>query len=163
MGILQELDNDYKIAEDWLLNYELKKEQYYRDLNYIRDENPMHEVYVRTGPGNIVMQKVVTLAELDRAEKWLLTIELVQNKLGPKKRAFLEVRREARRMNHTVNGREVWRGYVQTHYADRMAKEYATSMDKYWLSERAIMYWWKTLVETTRLIALKRGCSFGKK
>jgi hypothetical protein len=162
LSIYQELNNDYKVAEDWLLNYEARKKQYYSDLGYIRDENSRPEVFIRTGPGNIVMQKVISLAELERTENWLITVELVESLFGPKKTVFLAVRRSAKRMNQTVNGREVWRTYVQQHYANEMAKIYSAPHEKFWLSDRAIMYWWKSMVDLTQLIALKRGCMFAK-
>jgi hypothetical protein len=160
--ILQELSKDYDIAEEWLLNYDARKKQYYSDLGYIRDEDSRPEVFIRTGPGNVVMQKVISLAELDRTENWLITVELVESLFGPKKKMFLAVRREAKRMNMTVNGREVWRTYVQRHYAEEMSKLYNCPPEKFWLSDRAIMYWWKSMIELTRILALKRGCVFAK-
>jgi len=158
--VLRELDQDFETAAEWLLFYEDRKKQYFSDLNYIRDERSMPEVYVRTGAGNIVLQKVISQAELDETEKWLITVELVENMLGPKKKVFLEVRRAARRKNCTVNGHEVWRGYVQKKYAEEMAKQYNASIDKFWISEDSITLWWKSIVATTRLLAYKKGCEF---
>ena len=74
----------------------------------------------------MVLHKVISLAELDQTERWLITVEMVQEMLGPKKRLFLELRRRAAHQHKTVNGREVWRNYVQTHYANNMAKHYNT-------------------------------------
>lgn len=162
LSIYQALDNDYKIAEEWLLNYEARKKQYYSDLGYIRDENSRPEVFIRTGPGNIVMQKVVSMAELERTENWLISTELVESTLGPKNQIFLAVRRDAKRMNQMVNGREVWRTYVQRQYAEKMAQEYKTPVEKFWLSDRAVMYRWKAIVNLTLYVAIKRGCSFAK-
>jgi len=157
--VLREIGQDFETAAEWLLFYEDRKKQYFSDLNYIQDERSMPEVYVRTGAGNVVMQKVVRLAELERAEKWLLTIELVESMLGPKKRTFLDVRREARQKNMTVNGHEVWRVYVQRHYAERMAELNNSSMiDRWWISDQTLTSWWKEIVGLTRILAYKRGC-----
>jgi len=158
--ILREIGQDFETAAEWLLFYEDRKKQYYIDLNYIRDESSMPEVFVRTGTtGNVVLQKVISQAELDKTEKWLLTIEMVESMLGPKKKTFLEVRREARKKNRTVNGHEVWRGYVQQRYAEQMAKFNNSNMiDRWWLGDRTITVWWQELVALTRLLAYKRSC-----
>jgi len=159
--VLRELDQDFETAAEWLLFYEDRKKQYFIDLNYIRDERSMPEVFVRAGAtGNVVLQKVISQAELDETEKWLITVELLENMLGPKKKVFLEIRRTARRNNRTVNGHEVWRSYVQKRYAEEMAKQYSTSIDKFWISEDTITLWWKSIVATTRLLAYKKGCEF---
>jgi hypothetical protein len=118
----------------------------------------MPEVFVDTGPGNVVVQKVISLTELDKTEQWLITVELVQGMLGPKKRLFLELRRQAAHKNKTVNGREVWRNYVQSHYAEEMARAYNGVPEKFWLSDRTLTIWWREIVDLVRLVALKRGC-----
>ncbi|MCE5286963.1 MAG: hypothetical protein LLG02_14115 [Pelosinus sp.] len=157
-NVIQELKNDYDTAEEWLLFYPERLKQYYSDLNYIHDENRMHEVNVPTGPGNVVLQKVVSLAELDATEKWLITVELFESMLGPKKKLFLELRRKAAGRRKTVNGREVWRNYVQSHYAEEMGRQNFTSPNKFWLHDNTITNWWDEMVELLRLVALKRGC-----
>jgi hypothetical protein len=157
-SILQELEKDYDTAAEWLLYYQDRLTQYYKDLNYIHDETHMPEVFVDTGPGNVVVQKVISLTELDKTEQWLITVELVQGMLGPKKRLFLELRRQAAHINKTVNGREVWRNYVQSHYAEEMAREYSTTPDKFWLHDNTITNWWNEIVGLVRLVALKKGC-----
>lgn len=160
-SVLQQLIKDFETAAEWLLFYEDRLKQWQRDCYVIREEINAPEIFVRTGStGNIVMQKILSLAELDKTEQWLLTIELVQSMLGPKKKTFLAVRRAARRMNKTINGHEVWRGYAQVNYAKAMATAYRTTPDKFWLSDHTITNWWKQLVELTQKIAYKRGCEF---
>jgi len=158
--VLREISQDFETAAEWLLFYEDRKKQYFIDLNYIRDESSMPEVFVRTGTtGNVVLQKVISQAELDKTEKWLLTIEMVESMLGPKKTTFLEVRREARKKNRTVNGHEVWRGCVQQRYAEEMARKNNTTMiDQWWITDQTITAWWREMVGLTRLLAYKRGC-----
>ncbi|MBP2654986.1 MAG: hypothetical protein H6Q73_2555 [Firmicutes bacterium] len=159
--ILREISQDFETAAEWLLFYEDRKKQYYSDLNYIRDERSMPEVFVRTGTtGNVVIQKVISLEELEQTEKWLLTVELVESILGPKKKTFLAIRREARRKNRKINGHEVWRGYVQRRFAEEMSNIYQVPSDKFWLSEDSITLWWKNMVATARLLAYKTGCRF---
>lgn len=156
--LLQELDKDYITAEEWLLHYKNRLTQYYKDLNYISTESHVPGVFVQTGPGNVVLQTVVSLAELEKTEKWLITVELFRDMLSPKKRLFLELRQKAAKRNKTVNGREVWRSYVQKHYAEEMARMYNGVPEKFWLSDHAITNWWKEIVRLMRLVALKRGC-----
>jgi hypothetical protein len=68
-SILQELENDYVTFAEWLLYYQDRLKQYYKDLNYFPDETHMPEVFVDTGHGNVVVQKVISLAELDKTER----------------------------------------------------------------------------------------------
>lgn len=161
-SILQELKNDFVTAEEWLLYYPERLRQYYQDLNYITNETVVPETFVSSGPGNIVLQKVVSMAELEKTEKWLLAVEMVHDILGPKKLLFLELRRRASSKKKTVNGREVWRGYVQQHYAEEMARRYNSKTDKFWLSDHSITIWWQEIVGLMRLVALKKEC-FQKK
>jgi|GEM_PF-2273311 len=154
----QELNNDYDTAEEWLLHYQERLKQYYKDLSYIRSETQMPEVFVRTGPGNVVMQKVISLAELEKRERWLIVVEMVQDMLGPKKLLFLELRRKAADKNKKVNGREVWRSYVQVHYSDEMSKLHSITSDKFWLHDNTITNWWIEIVSLVRIVALKKGC-----
>ena len=157
-NVLKERDIDRCTAEEWLLHYQSRKSQYYSDLNYVTESSGMPEVFVKMGPGNIVMQKVVSLADLEHAEKWLLVIEGVQDTLGPKKRLFLDLRRKAAGLNKTVRGQVVWRTYVQSHYAEIMAKEHGTTKDIFWLHDNTIGKWWNEIVEMVMYVALKKGC-----
>jgi len=157
-ALQQELNNDYDTAEEWLLHYQVRLTQYYKDLSCIRSETQMPEVFVRTGPGNVVMQKVISLAELEKRERWLIVVEMVQDMLGPKKLLFLELRRKAANKNKKVNGREVWRSYVQVHYSDEMSKLYSITSDKFWLHDNTITNWWIEIVSLVRIVALKKGC-----
>lgn len=158
-NILQELDEDFDTAEEWLLYYPERLKLYYQDLNYISGGTKASpEVYAQTGPGNIVLHKVVSLSELDKTEKWLITVEMVQDMLGPKKRLFLELRRKAADRKKTVNGREVWRSYVQKQFADEMAGMYNGVPENFWLTDRTLTIWWREIVNLLRLVALKRRC-----
>jgi hypothetical protein len=158
-NILQELDQDFDTAEEWLLYYPERLKLYYQDLNYISGGTAaVPEVFVQTGPGDIVLHRVVSLSELDKTEKWLITVEMVQDMLGPKKKLFLDLRRKAADRKKTVNGREVWRSYVQKQFADEMARQYNGVPEKFWLSDQSLSAWWKNIVELMRLVALKRGC-----
>ncbi len=156
--ILQELKSDYDTAEEWLLNYSARRKQYYQDLNYISNETNRPEVFARSEPANVVIQKVISLAELDQTEQWLIVIELVETILSPKKKLFLEMRRKAADKRKMVNGREVWRNYVQRHYADEMVKIYGFTPEKFWLSDNTITNWWSQIVGLAQMIALKKRC-----
>lgn len=158
LKILEEIKNDYETAAEWLLYYPARFKQYHDDLNYICNEKRMSEVAVNSGYGNVVVQKVISLAELEKTERWLIVIELVHGMLGPKKSLFLQLRRKAGYINKKVNGREVWRSFVQTHYSEEMAKEYNTTLDKFWLHDNTITHWWNEIVSLVRLVALKKGC-----
>ena len=162
--VRRELQNDFQTAAEWLLFYEDRLRQWEQDSRYIREEvagtNMEWCVASRTGPGNVVLSKVISLAELDKQEKWLLAVQLVHEMLSPKKQVFLAVRRQARRKNQTVNGHEVWRTYVQANYAKEMAKLYNAPQERFWLTERTITEWWRWMVNLLRLVAYKKGCEF---
>lgn len=149
--ILTELANDLVEAEEWLLNYKARLRQWQQDSNSIREESNAPEVYVRTGPNkNIIIQKVVSLEELNKTENWLLAVEFFEKTIDYYDRLFLEIRRQAHQKckEQHVRGRPAWRGYVITKWAESMP-------DK--LSEDRVSDWWKQLVELMRLIGLKRG------
>lgn len=157
-AMLQELKSDYITSEEWLSYYPARLKQYYQDLNYISTETNRPEVFSRSEPANVVIQKVISLAELDKAEQWLIVIELVETMLAPKKKLFLEIRRKAASQKKMVNGHEVWRTYVQRHYADEMVKIYGSTPEKFWLAENTITNWWSQIVGLAELIALKKRC-----
>ena len=156
--ILKELKSDYDTSEEWLLYYPTRLKQYYQDLNYISTETNRPEVFARSEPANVVIQKVISLAELDKTEQWLIVIELVETMLAPKKKLFLDIRRQAAKQRKMVNGHEVWRNYVQRHYADEMVKIYGSSPEKFWLHDNTITNWWSQIVGLAQLIASKKRC-----
>lgn len=164
--ILQELKNDYKTAEEWLLFYNEREAQYEADSRYILDESP---AFKNTGKSTVYSNsyteyKVVQLESLDNSEKWLTTIKLVESMLSPQKQIFLEMRRRAAQKNKTLlankKRRTNWILFVQQHYFATMTKKSAKNREKYWLSEKTIENWWQEIVNATRIIALKRRCVF---
>lgn len=147
--IIHELEAYLQEAEEWLLNYTARLRQWQIDSNSIREESNTPEVYVRTGPGgNIVVQKIVSLAQLDYAENWLLAVEAVVESLDDERKEFLAVRRDAnlKMREKKVKGCPAWRGYVKTNYPFQT------------LTDKMISDWWINMVELMRLVALKRGC-----
>lgn len=163
--IIQELRKDYRTAEEWLIFYRERKEQYYDDMRYIRDESPSFDFHKAIASGSSWTEyKAIQIFNLENDEKWILTVEIIQEMLSDKKAVFLEMRRRAARKNKTLydqgKPKVNWIMFVQEHYANFMAKQYHTPKEKFWLSENTIKAWWKEIVNTTRLIALKKKCKF---
>ena len=150
--IIAELQADLDEAAEWLLNYAARLKQWQQDGNSIREENNAPEIYIKTGPNkNIIMQKVISLAELDYAENWLLAVEILVETLDDEKRNFLEIRREAHKKTQYlgIRGRPAWRGYVRQQWEHT---EHGP------ITDNNISDWWQELIQLMRLIALKRGC-----
>lgn len=157
-NIVNEIKRDESEAADWLLYYHDRKHEYYKDLNILQNTNQVSEVNIRAGVGNPTQDKIVRLSGLVKTEKWLETIEIVEDNLSPRTKTFLKVRREAAYSNRNVRGRPAWIIYVQHHYAKEMAKLTNRQPEDFWLSDPTIKLWWKKLIDLTVKAALKRGC-----
>lgn len=158
MDALAEIKRDNEISSDWLLYYPFRKKQYYEDLLDIENSSPRSEVKVRTGPGNQTMQKAVKKLDLSHTELWLQSVEIVEGIFNEKKLVFLQVRREAAYIVKNIRGRPAWVVYVQQQYADRMAKRYNTTPERFWVSETTLKDWWREMVEVMARVAIKKGC-----
>lgn len=164
-NIIEQIKKDYRTTEDWILLYYEKRAEYYKEARHIRDRSYCMDVG-RGGESIIRWQdfQVIQFADLDYMEKWLLAVELMWATLSPKKKIFVEQRRRAEQKNRYLReqrkGRINWILFVQEHYANEMAKKYSRKPEEYWSSEGTVKIWWKEIIDLTRLIAIKKGCSF---
>lgn len=160
INILEEIKEDNKEAAEWLLYYPFRRRQFYKDKqDEICASSALPEVVTRTGPGNPTAVHALRLSNLVKCEQWLEVVEVVESVVGEKKLVFLKYRREAAYITQRVKGRPAWVLYVQRHYADEMAKRYASNPEAFWLSEKTMKHWWEQLVDITARIAIKKNNS----
>ena len=139
-------------AAEWLLNIADRRRQYVQR----QSEFSCLSVVTSDGqpsahnPGRPTERMGMQLVDLEAAKCWIMTIELVESMLSPKKSAYLQLRREANGMPGTgERGRPAWVGYVQCALINRHGID---------LSESAMLNWWHEIVELTVRVAIKRGC-----
>ena len=154
--ILTDIKRDNATAEDWLINYPERRMKYLEDFEIRFDKKTYCEVPTRSGPGRPTEVMLPRLDRLMETEKWLVTIEKVQDTIGPKKKAFLYLRREAKHMDH-------WRPYVREQYAILMADRLNGAPHNFMLGLDTISDWWHEIIELTVRLALMRGCNFRRR
>lgn len=140
-----------KQAAEWLINIDLKRRQ------YVQNQQEFSVLSVVNGdgqpsahnPGHPTERKGMQLADLESMRCWIITIEMVESMLSPKKTAFLQYRREAETMRDGDPGRPAWVDYVQANLSRHHGIE---------IERRTLFDWWRELVELTVRVAIKRGC-----
>lgn len=139
-------------ASDWLLNIADRRRQYVQR----QSEFSCLSVITSDGqpsahnPGRPTERMGMQLVDLEAAKCWIMTIELVESMLSPKKMMFLQLRREAGELPGTGDpGRPSWVPYVQSNLVCRHGID---------LSRDAMFDWWHELIELTVRVAIKRGC-----
>lgn len=144
------LPND--LAADWLLHVNSRRRQYFQQ----QSEFAVLSVAVSDGqpsahnPGKPTERKGLQLADIENAKQWIITIELVEGMLSPKKRLFLDIRRAAEAQKYDRdNGRPDWVPYVSVKLQEKTGIE---------ISDRTMRSWWQGIVELTVRVAIKRGC-----
>jgi hypothetical protein len=138
-----------RLAADWLLQVEERREKYLlQDFSFIGatacDGQPRSP-----GPGNPTQTRGLQLLDRRNAENWIITIEIVETMLSPKKRAFLQLRREAEKIKHSgERGRPGWVCWVGWRMMET-GSEY---------SDITLKTWWTEIVDLAARIAIYRGC-----
>jgi len=138
-------------AAEWLLNIDERRRSYaqrqqeFACLSVVNGDGQPRSM----SPGNPTQRKGMQLADLDASRCWIITIEIVESMLSPKKAVFLQLRREAVLLQSDEPGRPAWVPYVQ----ERLISKHGVD-----LSRRALFDWWHELVELTVRIAIKRNC-----
>lgn len=138
-------------AADWLLNIADRRRQYVQR----QSEFACLSVVTSDGqpsahnPGRPTERMGMQLVDLEAAKCWIMTIELVESMLSPKKLVFLQLRREAGDMRGGEPGRPAWIPYVQ----EKLIEKHGID-----LGRRALFDWWTELVELTVRVAIKRNC-----
>lgn len=162
MDITESIASDKKLAEYYLLNYEVELQRYKEAKEEYMTYKPEQDDNVGGGKGNMTgnptEQAVLRGMQFDsqyEGYKWLKAVEIVQRGLGERKNIFIRVRREAERQNiYTIGrGRKGWVLFVQRRYAEEMEKRFI--IPEVWVAENTIKSWWKDIVNQTVFVANK--------
>lgn len=162
--VLSVIRQDYETAESWVLFYNSYKKEYFEWSRYIRETVPVAGISTSGSGRGWNDWKIVKLSDIEKYNKWLCSVELMESTLSPKLMVFLDARRRAALKNKTLQhqGKKKinWIFFVQRHYADAMAIKYNQQPRNFWLSENTILAKWKGMVDLARLLAWRNGCEF---
>lgn len=162
MDITESIASDKKLAEYYLLNYEVELQRYKEakeEYMTYRDESDDN---VGGGKGNMTgnptEQAVLKRMQFDstyEGYKWLKAVEIVQRGLGERKNIFIRVRREAERQNiYTIGrGRKGWVLFVQRRYAEEIERRFIQA--EVYVAEKTIRMWWNDIIYHTIFVSGK--------
>jgi hypothetical protein len=108
-----------------------------------------------TDTSNPCANKAISLAELERQKKWIITIESMEQTLSEKSREYLRLRREAEHQIQDTPGRPGWYNYVNYKYSDWFYNRYGKSS---YQSLQTLIDWMHQMIDITVRIAIKNGC-----
>lgn len=154
----REIQNDNKIAADWLLWVSERRLAYNtKRLEILTSSGPCLNDLI---PGNKIItsdptgRKGQLLGDLKKVGEWLNLIDDIETKLSWKLKIFLFLRREHR----FATGRNGWVASVQIRFADELAKKLCKKSEETWIENRRTFFnWWNQIVNITVRQACKRG------
>lgn len=153
MDITESIASDKKLAEYYLLNYEVELQRYREAKEEYMTYKPEQDDNVGGGKGNMTgnptEQVALRAMQFDsryEGYKWLKAVEIVQRGLGERKNIFIRVRREAERQNiYTIGrGRKGWVLFVQRRYAEEMEKRFI--VPEVYINKNTLVTWWKDII-----------------
>lgn len=153
MDITESIASDKKLAEYYLLNYEVELQRYREAKEEYMTYKPEQDDNVGGGKGNMTgnptEQAALRGMQFDsryEGYKWLKAVEIVQRGLGERKNIFIRVRREAERQNiYTIGrGRKGWVLFVQRRYAEEMEKRFI--VPEVYINKNTLVTWWKDII-----------------
>lgn len=162
MDITESIAADKKLAEYYLLNYEVELQRYREAKEEYMTYKPEQDDNVGGGKGNMTGNPTEQIAlkgmQFDSTYdgyKWLKAVEIVQRGLGERKNIFIRVRREAERQNiYTIGrGRKGWVLFVQRRYAEEIERRFIQAEVQ--IGERTIQSWWYDLINQAIFVANK--------
>jgi len=144
-------------AAKWLLEYPERRQAYINRMNSIQylGATQYDGMPHGTDVGRPCEAKGIRLADLDIDKKWIMAIEDAERTLGPKKLAFLDIRRQAEKQKASTGGRPGWMNYTMEKYADWQHRRYGGD---YVPSYNTLRAWWDEILNVAVRIAIRRGC-----
>ena len=159
--IVRGMDNDRKIAEGYILNYDNERKAYeVRKQEWLRANNaPAGDKAGSKSnlPGSPTENAAIKVAQYDMEHPeylWLRAVEIALKTFGERKRIFIVVRCEAEAKAQIYHGKKSWVVYTQRRYSEEIAKRYIID-DGGWVSERTIIKWWQQVLERVVEIYLR--------
>ena len=162
MDITESIASDKKLAEYYLLNYEVELQRYKEakeEYMTYRDEADDNVGGGKSNmTGNPTEQAVLKGMQFDstyEGYKWLKAVEIVQRGLGERKNIFIRVRREAERQNiYTIGrGRKGWVLFVQRRYAEEIERRFIQA--EVYINKNTLMTWWQDIINQTIFVKSK--------
>lgn len=151
--IVRGMENDRKIAEGYILNYDNERKAYdVRKQEWLRANNALagDKVGGKTNlPGSPTENTAIKFAQYDIEQPeyfWLRAVEIALKTFGERKRIFIGVRREADRKAQSYHGKKSWVVFTQRRYSEEIAKRYINANG--WLAERTVKAWWRQILDS---------------
>lgn len=151
--IVKGMENDRKIAEGYILEYNDRLNYY----NFLKQEW-LDGLKVLAGencgggksnlPGNPTEAIAIKKAQYDMEHPeylWLRAVEIALKTFGERKRIFIVVRCEAEAKAQIYHGKKSWVVYTQRRYSEEIAKRYINANG--WLGERTVKAWWRQILD----------------
>jgi hypothetical protein len=159
--IVRGMENDRKIAEGYILNYDNERKAYdVRKQVWLSANNALagDKVGGKTNlPGSPTENTAIKFAQYDIEHPeyfWLRAVEIALKTFGERKRIFITVRREADREAQSYHGKKSWVVYTQRRYSEEIAKRYINDGGN-WVSDRTIRKWWALVLDRVVEIRLR--------
>lgn len=159
--IVKSMNEDRKLAEDFILNYEKHKKDYERKKrDWLEQGRPSVDTNVGGGKGNLpghpVEDMAIKSADYD-AERprylWLRAVGIALRTFGERKRIFIACRQEAEQQKKFWRGQRMWVLYAQRRYSEEISKRYINGNG--WVSDRTIKAWWHQILDRVVEIHLR--------
>jgi hypothetical protein len=144
-------------AAEWLLNFPEYKQAYSDVAQGLSELGAVKYTGMPRGSGigKPVESQGIFLAELEKKQRWIMTIEDTERIVSEKKLAFLSIRRQAEKITDNKVGRSGWMDYAQIQYAKWHERRYGTGFVP---SHSTLKMWWNEMVDIVVRIAIRRGC-----
>lgn len=151
--IVKSMNEDRKLAEDFILNYENHKKDYERKKrDWLEQSRPPVDTNIGGGKGNLpghpVEDMAIKSADYD-AERprylWLRAVGIALRTFGERKRIFIACRQEAEHHNIGGRGRHGWVVYTQRRYAEEIENRFINANG--WMSDKTVRLWWQQILE----------------
>ena len=152
--LASDMQDDRKIAERFILNFEAEQKRYAiakRDY-FERQKHNVEKVGGKGNmPGNPTQAAAIRSAQYDIDNPdylWLKAVEVALKTFGERKRIFISVRQEAEQKgcyNDGRPGRRAWVVYAQRRYSEEIGKRFLNANG--WLAERTVKSWWAQILD----------------
>lgn len=151
-----------RCATKWLLEYPARRIEYIDRMAEftVLSATKLTGMPKGTDVGRPVENMGLSLARMEDARLWIVTIEDTEKCLGEKKLAFLNIRRWAHTQQQEVGsdkGRPGWVDTSQARYAEWFLRQYGRPS---YPDRRTVFKWWDEIVNVAVRIAIARGCVF---
>lgn len=157
-ALVSDMSRDRKLAEIYVLRYELLKRNYEASKKSVLERGPKTMGAETKGnlPGRPVETAVVKKLGYDEEHpeySWLRAVDIALRSFGERRRIFISVRREAEVKAGGGRGRHGWVVYVQRRYSEKIQARFLSEVG--WYGERTLKAWWQQILDRVVEIHLR--------